>query len=79
LKAVRGWRRTVSAEAVIVCGGEDAGRGGDGAGDAGVDARERLVAFVAEMAAGLAHVRQRENALVYVRGLIEHGGRKSLR
>jgi SRSO17 transposase len=43
-----------------------------------VDARERLVAFVAEMAAGLAHVRQRENALVYVRGLIEHGGRKSL-
>ena len=30
------------------------------------------------MAAGLAHVRQRENALVYVRRLIEHGGRKSL-
>jgi SRSO17 transposase len=27
---------------------------------------------------GLAHVRQRENALVYVRGLVEHGGRKSL-
>jgi SRSO17 transposase len=45
---------------------------------AAVEARERLVAFVAEMAAGLAHVRQRENALVYVRGLIEHGGRKSL-
>jgi SRSO17 transposase len=43
-----------------------------------VEARERLVEFVAEMAAGLAHVRQRENALVYVRGLIEHGGRKSL-
>jgi SRSO17 transposase len=43
-----------------------------------VDARERLVGFVAEMAVGLAHVRQRENALVYVRGLIEHGGRKSL-
>jgi SRSO17 transposase len=43
-----------------------------------VEARERLVGFVAEMAAGLAHVRQRENALVYVRGLIEHGGRKSL-
>jgi SRSO17 transposase len=42
------------------------------------EVRERLVAFVAEMAAGLAHVRQRENALVYVRGLIEHGGRKSL-
>jgi SRSO17 transposase len=43
-----------------------------------VEARERLVEFVTEMAAGLAHVRQRENALVYVRGLIEHGGRKSL-
>src|SRR3954451_7867161 len=41
-------------------------------------ARERLVGFVAEMAARLPHVRQRENALVYVRGLIEHGGRKSL-
>jgi hypothetical protein len=45
---------------------------------AAIEPRERLVAFVAEMAAGLAHVRQRENALVYVRGLIEHGGRKSL-
>jgi SRSO17 transposase len=42
------------------------------------EARERLVEFVAEMAAGLGHVRRRENALVYVRGLIEHGGRKSL-
>jgi hypothetical protein len=40
--------------------------------------RRRLVEFVGEMAAGLPHVRQRENALVYVRGLIEHGGRKSL-
>ena len=45
---------------------------------AAVEPRERLVEFVAEMAAGLPHVRQRENALVYVRGLIEHGGRKSL-
>jgi SRSO17 transposase len=43
-----------------------------------VEVRERLVEFVAGMAAGLPHVRQRENALVYVRGLIEHGGRKSL-
>ena len=42
------------------------------------EARERLVEFVAEMAAGLGHVRRRENALIYVRGLIEHGGRKSL-
>jgi SRSO17 transposase len=43
-----------------------------------MEARERLVAFVGEVVAPLAHVRQRENALVYVRGLIEHGGRKSL-
>lgn len=42
-------------------------------------ARERLVAFVAEVAKGMAHVRQRANALVYVRGLIEHGGRKNLK
>jgi SRSO17 transposase len=42
------------------------------------DARERLVAFVAEVVAGLPHVRQRDNALLYVRGLVEHGGRKSL-
>jgi SRSO17 transposase len=43
-----------------------------------VESRERLVGFVAEMAAGLPHPRQRANALVYVRGLIEQGGRKSL-
>jgi SRSO17 transposase len=42
------------------------------------EVRERLVEFVGEMAAGLGHVRRRENALIYVRGLIEHGGRKSL-
>jgi SRSO17 transposase len=41
-------------------------------------ARERLVAFVEEVTAALPHVRQRENALLYVRGLVEHGGRKSL-
>jgi SRSO17 transposase len=40
--------------------------------------RERLVAFVDEVVRPLPHVRQRENALVYVRGLIEHGGRKSV-
>jgi len=43
-----------------------------------VDARERLVAFVEDVVCGLAHPRQRENAGLYVRGLIEQGGRKSL-
>ena len=43
-----------------------------------VEARERLVGFVDEIVAGLPHVRQRENAGLYVRGLIEQGGRKSL-
>src|ERR1700675_2817700 len=42
------------------------------------EARERVVVFVDQVAARLPHVRQRENALLYVRGLIEHGGRKSL-
>jgi hypothetical protein len=40
-------------------------------------AREHLIACVEEMVAGLRHVRQRKNALLYVRGLIERGGRKS--
>jgi SRSO17 transposase len=40
--------------------------------------RERLLAFVEEMVRPLPHVRQRENALLYVRGLVEQGGRKSL-
>ncbi|MHB9149100.1 MAG: IS701 family transposase [Thermoleophilia bacterium] len=42
------------------------------------EARERLAAFVSEMVTRLSHIRQRENALLYVRGLVEHGGRKSL-
>src|SRR5215212_4402775 len=42
------------------------------------ETRERLGDFVAGVVAPLAHVRQRENALLYVRGLIEQGGRKSL-
>lgn len=42
------------------------------------EAQERLAAFVEEVAAGLGHLRRRENALLYVRGLIEQGGRKSL-
>jgi SRSO17 transposase len=40
--------------------------------------RERLAEFVGEMVSVLPHARQRENALVYVRGLVEQGGRKSL-
>jgi SRSO17 transposase len=43
-----------------------------------VETRERLVVFVDEIVSGLPHVRQRENARLYVRGLIEQGGRKSL-
>src|SRR5713226_7560931 len=43
-----------------------------------VEVRERLVGFVLEVAERLPLRRQRENALLYVRGLIEHGGRKSL-
>jgi SRSO17 transposase len=40
--------------------------------------RERLLVFVDEVVRPLPHMRQRENALLYVRGLIEQGGRKSL-
>src|SRR5919198_783390 len=47
-------------------------------GGAAAEARGRLVEFVAEVVGGLSLARQRENALLYVRGLIEHGGRKSL-
>jgi SRSO17 transposase len=43
-----------------------------------VGVRERMEAFVSETAGGLVLERQRENALLYVRGLVEHGGRKSL-
>ena len=35
-----------------------------------VEARERLAEFVAGVVWGLPHVRQRENVLLYVRGLI---------
>ena len=45
---------------------------------AAVEVRDRLVAFVEGVAARLPLRRQRENALLYVRGLVEHGGRKSL-
>jgi SRSO17 transposase len=42
------------------------------------EVRERLAGFVEEVAGRLPLRRQRENALLYVRGLVEHGGRKSL-
>jgi SRSO17 transposase len=45
---------------------------------AAVEARERLAGFVEEVAERLPLRRQRENALLYVRGLVEQGGRKSL-
>src|SRR5438034_4028038 len=47
-------------------------------GSPAVEARERLMVFMGEVADGLSLARQRANALLYVRGLIEHGGRKSL-
>jgi SRSO17 transposase len=50
----------------------------DGLELAAVEVRERLVGFVDEVTRGLPHLRQRENAGVYVRGLVEQGGRKSL-
>jgi hypothetical protein len=40
--------------------------------------RRRLLAFVGGVVRPLPQVRQRENALLYVRGLVEQGGRKSL-
>ncbi|HXL42607.1 MAG TPA: hypothetical protein VN960_00955 [Gaiellaceae bacterium] len=43
-----------------------------------VEVRDRLLGSVEGVAARLPLRRQRENALVYVRGLIEQGGRKSL-
>jgi SRSO17 transposase len=43
-----------------------------------VEARERLAGFVAEVSSVLWHPAQRQNALLYVRGLVEQGGRKSL-
>lgn len=42
------------------------------------EVRDRLVGFVEGVSRLLPLRRQRENALLYVRGLVEHGGRKSL-
>ncbi|MDE3070628.1 MAG: IS701 family transposase [Acidobacteriota bacterium] len=43
-----------------------------------VEVRDRLVGFVEAVTRPLPLRRQRENALLYVRGLVEQGGRKSL-
>ena len=45
---------------------------------AAVEVRERLLGFVGEVTRGLPLPVQRENAGLYVRGLVEQGGRKSL-
>jgi SRSO17 transposase len=45
---------------------------------AAVEVRERLIGFVDGIVSGLTLARQRENAGLYVRGLVEQGGRKSL-
>jgi SRSO17 transposase len=45
---------------------------------AAVEVRDRLARFVEAVAGPLPLRRQRENAVLYVRGLIEQGGRKSL-
>src|SRR5947208_16602144 len=42
------------------------------------EARERRVGFVRGVVAGMACGGQREKALLYVRGLVEEGGRKGL-
>ena len=46
--------------------------------EAAVEVRERLIGFVDGIVSGLPLARQRENAGLYVRGLVEQGGRKSL-
>jgi SRSO17 transposase len=52
--------------------------GGSGAVMVAVEARDRLCAFAEDVASVMALGRQRQNAELYVRGLIEQGGRKSL-
>jgi SRSO17 transposase len=47
-------------------------------GVAAVEVRDRLAEFVEWVTRPFALRVQRENALLYVRGLVEHGGRKSL-
>lgn len=47
-------------------------------GSPAVGVRDRMAGFLADVSGGFALERQRENAALYVRGLVEHGGRKSL-
>ncbi len=47
-------------------------------GSPAVEVRDRLAGFVAEVARPFVLRVQRENGLLYVRGLVEQGGRKSL-
>src|SRR5262249_38470748 len=47
-------------------------------GVAAVEVRDRLAGFVSEVTRPFALRVQRQNALLYVRGLVEQGGRKSL-
>ena len=42
------------------------------------EVKERLVAYMGEVSAGLGRVEQRRAAALYARGLIEEGKRKSL-
>jgi SRSO17 transposase len=65
-----------SASAVIVR--EERMEAAVAVGVPAVEVRDRLVGFVEAVAARLPLRRHRENALLYVRGLVEHGGRKSL-
>src|SRR5262245_60658706 len=47
-------------------------------GAAAAEVRDRLLSFVDEVAGRLPLRRQRENAVLFVRGLVEQGGRMSL-
>src|SRR5438270_9792035 len=52
--------------------------GAEAAAGVAPEVRERLVAYMAEVASGLGRVEQRRAAELYTRGLIEAGARKSL-
>jgi SRSO17 transposase len=52
--------------------------GGERVAGVAPEVKERLVAYMADVASGLGRVEQRRSAGVYARGLIEAGARKSL-